>query len=256
MSPIRVLRLQNVWIPAESSVYTDLVELSLISTDNMRLWTRKQMAQILSSCPGLRWLSLKNVYPGEDSSPIGPIHLKQLQRVELVCDDPNRLAPLLQLLRLEGPGLAIKVDICKEPKFVEQFRAFIGRCSNIAALSVRPKDGKAWFAPLRHGLSRLPMLTLEHCDFEDPDLVQYEETRPGLAVPWPCLRNLRLEHCIIQLDLLDFLTGSRYLERLVLVQCKVRNPHSEDPIPVVLSEIARQLAHSDIVITVDNGAEN
>ncbi|KAG8719036.1 hypothetical protein FRC09_011711 [Ceratobasidium sp. 395] len=255
LSAVRVLRLRDVSLPVNSSAYHGLVELVLQSTGDFRLPNGEELVQILSACPALRLLSLENTYP---TSPIPPhiasISLEQLRCLELKCKYPERLASFLGLLQLGSQRLTVKLNICEEIEFVGHFRTFLERNTTVYTLCVSPIDDKAWFSALLHGLSGLSILTLEHCDFADPSLIQHFEAEGSSPfTPWACLHTLRLEQCIVRLDLLEYLAGSRYLKRLTLVGCRVRNHDSEELTPVTVSEIAQVFAHSEhLAISIES----
>ncbi|KAG8787833.1 hypothetical protein FRC12_015223 [Ceratobasidium sp. 428] len=255
LSTVRVLHLRNVSIPPSSTAYHGLVELVIESPGASWLPSGAGMVQILSACPALRLLSLENTYP---TSPIPPhiksIPLEQLRCLELKCKYPERLTSFLKFLQLGSQRLTVKLNICEEIEFVGHFRAFLERNTTVYALYVSPIDDKAWFSVLLHGLSGLSILTLERCDFADPSLIQHFEAE-GLSpfTPWSCLHTLRLEQCIVRFDLLDYIAGSRYLKRLALVECRVRNHDSEALTPVAVSEIAQIFAHSEhLAISVES----
>ncbi|KAG8784648.1 hypothetical protein FRC12_018444 [Ceratobasidium sp. 428] len=259
LSAVRVLRLRDVSLPFNSSAYHGLVELVIQSTGDFRLPNGEELVQILLACPALRSLSLENTYP---TSPIPPhiesISLKQLRCLELKCRSPECLASFLGVLQLGSQKPTVKLNICEEIEFVGHFRTFLERNTAVYALCVSPMDDKAWFPALRHGLSGLSILTLERCDLADPSLIQHFEAE-GLSpfTPWACLHTLRLEQCIVRLDLLEYLAGSRYLKRLTLVECRVRNHDSEELTPVAILEIAPIFAHSQhLTISVESSGRD
>ncbi|KAG9088981.1 hypothetical protein FS749_001712 [Ceratobasidium sp. UAMH 11750] len=240
IQPIRTLDLRGVFIPWDTGLYQGLTELSVRFTDTSRHMSCDQLAQILSVCPALGLLSLRNVYatcPHDASILHEPIYLERLQQLELRCTRPLRLVHFLQVLRPTYSCLAVKITLAHESGFVKWLRTFFEEKSMVTTLHVQPKIKTAWFAPLFKSLYRLSRLTLEDCDFADPDLVVFVRTEHYNrgTVPWPWLYELRLIGCLIDLEVLECLATSPFMERLRLFGCRVRGSNTGRLMPVTMS---------------------
>ncbi|KAG9091634.1 hypothetical protein FRC06_000485 [Ceratobasidium sp. 370] len=256
MQPVRVLDLREAFIPWDSGLYQGLTELSVRLTGVTRDMSCDRLGQILSACPALSLLSLKNVYAtcSRGASALHePIYLEHLQRLELICARPLRLMHLFQVLRPTSQRLDVGLTLAQELEFVEQLRTFFNEKSIVTTLHVRPKIKTAWFAPLHKSLYRLSQLTLEGCDFADPDLaifVRTEHYNRG-TVPWPLLYELRLLDCLIDLELLECLATSPFMERLRLVDCQVRSSDSGRLTPATMSMFQPVFGSPYITVIID-----
>ncbi|KAG8739001.1 hypothetical protein FRC10_006262 [Ceratobasidium sp. 414] len=224
---VKFLHLVNVSADWSSNLYRGLTELAIIFTSRVCRITCSEMVQILASCPELRRLSLKGLYAigwnGPDTEP-KTVNLRHLRCLKLQCSRSKRLAPLLQLLRPTGHLLYVRIWVDNEPEFVKQLHSFFKESSKVNVLSVAAKDKTGWFASVREGLNdRLEWLTLEGCDFADPDLAHFVgvEFKLNSLVLWPSLKKLELTRCVVDITSLECLCAGGLMEGIKLTDCQL-----------------------------------
>ncbi|KAG8705979.1 hypothetical protein FRC08_001339 [Ceratobasidium sp. 394] len=217
---IGALNLDYVCVPEFNMAPARLHELSLTDTQA----TLSSFVGILKSCPSLKSLSLIGVTiigtaTGES------VHLPHLQTLELLPGDKlGYLGPLLSLLVPGDVPLDVHMEI--DTYDYEAFDPTLSffRRSNVSTLHAVRSDGEGkWFAPLCSNLLHLKQLVLEGCNFDDPDLLAYLDTKvvdsshvaggeiatldASHAVPWPELQSINLVNCDLDMIALRRLIG-------------------------------------------------
>ncbi|KAG8794022.1 hypothetical protein FRC12_000811 [Ceratobasidium sp. 428] len=256
--PVRVLELRDAYIPWDSHLYRGLTELFVHLSGSAHPISQDQLLQILLVCPALKVLSFRNIYTSSSSevpNELEPVHLNQLQRLELISSRPERLTCLLRAISAKSQSLTVRLSLVgNDSEFVQQLHTFFDRHAAITVLHVRPKVKTAWFSPLSNSLHRLSKLTLEACDFADADLAMFVRTEHfnNGSVPWPWLYELRLIDCIVDIELLECLATSPFIEKIRLIHSKVREPDSGRFVPVKRSMFTPVYGGSHVVITIFN----
>ncbi|KAG9099571.1 hypothetical protein FS749_000939 [Ceratobasidium sp. UAMH 11750] len=209
LRPVTKLTLTSVLIPWESAVYSNLVELVISFTNYGDDYTHElaDLARVLESSPQLRVISLRDHDFFEDdywTAQTPPIYLRDLQSLTLSSTGMEGCSSLLPLF---GPGpnpLYFEIRLEEDSTFEEELEAFFSR-SNVTTLWVKTYNKQAWFSALGYDLDQLESLTLDECDFSDPDLAVFleEEWADPTASPLPNLSSLRLRDCRIEADVLE-----------------------------------------------------
>ncbi|KAG9092225.1 hypothetical protein FS749_015906 [Ceratobasidium sp. UAMH 11750] len=208
----------HVHVPEFDMDPARLHELSLTDTHA----TLSNFVGILKSCPSLKSLPLIGVTiigaTGES------VHLPYLQNLELLPGGQGDSGLLLSLLVPGDVPLDMHMEIdAYEYEAFDSILSFFRR-SNVSTLHAVRSDSKGkWFAPLCSNLLHLKQLVLEGCNFDDPDLLAYLDTkvvdsshvagreaatlnRPH-AVPWSELQSINLVNCDLDMIALRRLIG-------------------------------------------------
>ncbi|KAG9107794.1 hypothetical protein FRC07_008577 [Ceratobasidium sp. 392] len=109
---IRTLHLDCVNFGWASSAYRDLVDLRLYFFRTVAT-SKPQLFNILSACPTLHTLKLRNIKADntEDWVQPDPILMPHLEVLNLAGMGPNRVAPVLSLVTLPNPQTELSVEI-------------------------------------------------------------------------------------------------------------------------------------------------
>ncbi|KAG9083287.1 hypothetical protein FS749_006153, partial [Ceratobasidium sp. UAMH 11750] len=207
-----------VHVPWESAVYSNLVELVISFTNYGYDYTHEltDLARVLQSSPQLRVISLTDYEFLEDdywTVQTPPIYLKDLQSLTLSSAGAEECSSPLPLF---GPGPnPLYFEIRLEEEFEDELEAFFSR-SNITTLWVKTYNKRSWFSMLGYDLDQLESLTLDECDFSDPDLAAFleEEWTDHMSSPLPNLTSLRLRDCRIKADVLEQLLAVYSIRQL------------------------------------------
>ena len=202
LSFVQYLALSHAFFPWDSAAYQGLVELHLKLSEDVGSFdwppTQNELAQILSSSPMLRNLSLvvDCLWDSHDSS-IEAIPLKQLQYFTLELLDPDYCLGLLPLFAPGPAFFSLCLSLHSDPAFREEVRSLAQR-SKITALHVVAEGSNSWVTPLSCHLTQLESLTLEDFRINPKTLKDFKSvSRTMKTSPWPQLQTLRLIHCQI-----------------------------------------------------------
>ncbi|KAG8706324.1 hypothetical protein FRC08_001132 [Ceratobasidium sp. 394] len=218
LRPVTKLALTSVLIPWESAVYSNLVELVISFTNYGHDYTHElaDLARVLQSSPQLRVISLTDYEFLEDdywTTETPPIYLKDLQSLTLSSAGAEECSSPLPLF---GPGPnPLYFEIRLEEEFEDELEVFFSR-SNVTTLWVKTYNKQSWFSALGYDLDQLESLTLDECDFSDPDLAGFleEEWTDPTSSPLPSLTSLCLRDCRIKVDVLEKLLAVYAIRRL------------------------------------------
>ncbi|KAG8739835.1 hypothetical protein FRC10_005065 [Ceratobasidium sp. 414] len=147
----------------------------------------------------------------------------------LMLNLKQSFSAILDISGSDDQLLNFTIEVDNEPEFVEQLQTFFNENSKVTVLYVSTKNKNSWFAPLCKGLNQsLARLTLEDCDFADPDLAQFVNVEfriRGYSL-WTHLVKLELIRCVVDIALLEGMTANISMQELALVECEVRSPNS------------------------------